>query len=315
VLAAVEIIGGLALLFLGGEILVQGSVALARRFNIPTVIIGLTIVAIGTSAPEILVSIQAALNDHPDIAIGNVVGSNISNILLVLGVTAIVAPVVVHKTVIARDAPILLAITILFSAFCWTSKEITSVEAIILLSCLVAYAIYTIKTAKNHIEADEITEELPEDITNIKTALYIIGGIGALAFGADILVSGASEVARLWGISEAVIGLTIVAIGSSTPELTTCVLSAKRGHADLAAGNVVGSNLINILAGMGIPALIIPLPIAASFFKLDIWVMLAATILMILTMKIAKKFTKTAGIVLFISYISYITALFLGSNA
>ena len=313
-LLAIEIIGGLALLFLGGEILVQGSVALARRINIPKVIIGLTIVAVGTSAPEILVSIQAAISDHADIAIGNVVGSNISNILLVLGATAIVAPVAVHNFVINRDAPILLAVTILFVAFCWTSKVISVIEGAVLIGCLVGYAVYTIKTAKNHADA-VVVEDLPEDISHVKTAIYIMGGIAALAFGADLLVSGASGVARIWNISEAVIGLTIVAVGSSTPELAACIISAKRGHADIAAGNVVGSNLINILAAMGIPALMLPLPVAASFFVADLWVMLGATALMIIVMKSAKKFSKTTGILLFIAYIGYISFLFFGLNA
>ncbi len=307
---ALQIIGGLVLLLFGGEILVRGAVTIARHIGISKLIIGLTVVAVGTSAPEILVSIKAAISDHADIAIGNVVGSNISNVLLVLGITAIIAPVIIHNNIIKRDGPILLAMTVLFVALCWTSKEVSMYEGFVFIICLILYTIYTVRTARSH-KDEHIEDELPPDTSNPRAIAYSIIGVACLAYGADVLVEGAASLARILEISEAVIGVTIVAIGSSTPELVTCIIAARHNHSDLVAGNIVGSNMINIMGGIGISAILKPLAISESFFNLDLWVFSIAAIAFYLITISTKKITKCTGIVFFLGYIVYITALLL----
>lgn len=306
-----QIAGGLLFLFIGGEALVKGSVSIARNFGIPVLVIGLTIVAIGTSAPEMVVGIQAALGGHPDVAIGNIVGSNIANILLVLGLSAAIAPIIIHPEIIKQSGPFLIFITILFIIVCW-SDGITVWEAVMLLLCKAAYSWYIIESTKNSKKKNELLKEIEADLpaktNSFLSIILIIVGIIALAYGADIFVEGSVSVARFFGISEAAIGLTLVAIGTSAPEISTCVIASYRNHSDIVLGNVIGSNLVNIMVGISIPALITHIPVNQKFLETDMWVMLAATLIMMGVIIKSKKVGRKTGVLFFICYIGYIAA-------
>ncbi len=301
------------MLFVGGEVLVRGAAALARHLGLPLLVIGLTVVALGTSAPEIVVSIQAALSNHPDVAAGNIIGSNIANIFLVLGISAIIYPVVADKTVIRRDAPIMLILSVIFVYFSMNSNSVDFTEGALLAAAGVAYISYTLWDAYNkkpseiQHEIEEIKEDLPPDITNPKAILFVVAGCVLLAVGADTMVTGAVELAGYFGISEGVVGATIVAVGSSAPELATCIVSACRRHTDLLIGNIVGSNLLNIMAGISIAALVAnPLEINLRFIEFDNWYMLAATIMLILFLFGTGKINRPTGMMFFTLYLGYI---------
>jgi len=328
------IIGGLILLVIGGELIVKGAVGIALNFNISTVIIGLTIVSIGTSAPEIMVSINAALTNHPDIAIGNIVGSNISNILLVLGTSALFYPIIIDKKLITRDLPFLIILTFLIILLCWTGKILSIFEGVILITCLISYILYTIKystpktimSQSEHEDYDkdlkdiekeihEIEEEIKEEelvkMKNSKAVIFIALSLLCLGTGAEILVDGAANLARFFGIKESIIGLTIVAIGSSAPELATCVVAAYRKHADIVAGNIIGSNLFNIMAGLSIASIITPVEVSDEFVYYDNWIMLIATCIFSLIVFYKHKVTRIAGLWFVILYVTYIISKFL----
>lgn len=303
-----QIAGGLALLLFGGEVLVRGAVAVARHMGIPPLVIGLTIVAIGTSAPEIITGVYAALTGHPDIATGNIVGSNIANILCVLGLTALIFPIHIHRAIIRRDMPALFALTLIVTYFLWTGMVDRS-EGIILIALFALYTAYiahhSYKKSKTR-HNTEIEDELPPDLGNLAAFAAIIGGIAMLAFGSDFMVKGASELARMLGISEAVIAVTLVAFGTSAPEIATCGIAAYRKHSDIAAGNVVGSNLVNIMLGLGSAALASPLPVATSIQYVDTWVMLGVTLCLFTVVILRGNISRLTGGVFFGGYILYI---------
>lgn len=305
---AAQIIGGLALLFFGGEALVRGAVSLATKLGISTLIIGLTIIAYGTSAPEMVVSIQAAIKDSPDIALGNIIGSNISNILLVLGATALILPIKTDASLLKREAPLLLLITVLLFAFSYTGN-LTVVHAAIFLLITLVYTIHIFRTAKktgvNPVDVDEEVEE----VSNPKLAfVYLAAGFTMLVFGADILVEGASNLARIWGIAEATIAVTIVAIGSSAPELVTSLVAAMRGQSDIALGNIVGSCLFNIMGIMGITPLILSVSVDPRFLEYDFWVLMGSTILLLLFMYLHNKITRVEGGIMLVGYVAYLVS-------
>jgi len=308
-----QIAGGLTLLFLGGEALVRGSVAIARHLGVPVLIIGLTLVAMGTSAPELMVSISASLAGHPDIAIGNVVGSNIANILLVLGLSAIIYPVSINYKIKTRDNPAMLAITLLGSFFLWSEKIVTTTEGIILILCAVIYMLYTSLAEykeKRLLAEIKIEQELPPDLKNWLAIIFVLLGILALTYGASILIEGSSSLARLFGISEAVISLTLVAAGTSAPEIATCVVASYHKNSDIIAGNVVGSNIFNIMFGLGGASVANSLAVSDGFLKLDIWFMIFVTLMLIITFIFSKKINRFTGIVFFVFYIGYIASQF-----
>lgn len=316
------ILAGLTLLVYGGDMLVKGAVAIALKYNISTIVIGLTIVALGTSAPEIVVSISAALDNHPDIAIGNVVGSNISNILLVLGLSAIISAVMVDKRASYKDLPFLVILTSIFIAMGHDDGMISRADAAILLLLFVLFTFYTLKSdravenspdEKDVVEqeiSDEVDIEEAQKISMKKAALLVLISIALLAAGAELLVSGAVAIAKIWGISEAVIGLTIVAVGSSAPELVTCVVAAYHKHSDLISGNVIGSNMLNITLGVGIAGLVQPLQVGQQFLVMDNWVMLGATLALCVAVWTTKKVNRVMGIGLIAGYVSFIVAQF-----
>lgn len=314
-LVLVKIIVGLVLLLIGGEALVRGAVALAKHTRVPTLIIGLTVVAVGTSAPELVVSFKAAFSGHPDITVGNIIGSNISNILLILGSSALIAPLVADKRIRTFDAIALCAITALFILFSFLSS-IGVIAGAVFTGILVFYTHITIRYARRERPAlpehqiEEVEELIPIKLSFTSALLITIAGIATLILGADILISGAIELARILGLAEAVIAVTIIALGSSLPELAACTIAAYRNHADIAIGNVIGSNLINILAGIGFTALFIELPIAEKFLTLDMWYLLAATGLLTLILQYRPHINKVTGGLFFLGYIGYIALQF-----
>lgn len=254
---------GLLCLFFGGEYLVRGASAVARHFRLSPMVIGLTIVGFGTSAPEMLVSVQAALEGRPGIAIGNVVGSNIANILLILGVSALIAPLLIPARKLWRDLGFMLAAT----AILWVmllDGDISRLEGILLLAGLATFLGVAFLTGKQ--DSDEVTLG---DIPQWKAWAMTAAGLVVLVVGARLLVDSATELARGFGISEAVIGLTIVAVGTSLPELATSVIAAIRKQTEIAVGNIVGSNVFNIFGILGTTAVIAPIPAEARFALID----------------------------------------------
>jgi len=272
---------GLVLLVLGGEALVRGAVNLALRLGIPALIVGMTVVAFGTSAPELLVSVNAALKGQAGIALGNVVGSNIANILLILGVPALISVIHSGRSDLRRSYNTLLGASVLFIALCFVGP-LTWWHGLILLAALAWMIADNIRIARAHraiATVDEI-EGADPGLAGWKIGAYLVIGIAALAFGADLLVEGASNIALAFGISPEVIGLTLVAVGTSLPELVTTVVAAIRREADVAMGNVIGSGIFNLLLIIGATAMIAPLEVPSSMLTVNLWVMLAVTLLL-----------------------------------
>ncbi len=272
---------GLVLLLLAGDALVKGAVNLSLRLGIPALIVGLTIVAFGTSAPEMLVSVKAVLDDAPGIALGNVVGSNIANILLVLGLPAVVAGLSTSKCEVGRDYAAMLAVSVAFAVLC-IFGPLTWVSSLILLAILAVILFFQMQAARAHRSScatDEI-EGADPDLPWSRILVFLAIGLVGLPLGAQLLVSSATNIARTFGISETVIGLTIIALGTSLPELATTLMAALRGKADVALGNVVGSNVFNLLAIIGVAGLFGNIPVDPEFLRLDLWVMLGSSLLL-----------------------------------
>lgn len=315
----IYIIAGLVLLFVGGEGLVRGSVALASRMGISTLLVSLIVVGFGTSAPELLVSIQAALKGAPELALGNVVGSNIANVWLILGVSALISPLVCEGVAVRRDAAMVIVASVLLAGL--------SFFAVIdwragggMLAMLVAY-LYMAYRAEKRITAPEqqkeevLREHIEEDVSPpsdsvVLSAIFLLGGLGALVVGANFLVDGASSIARSFGISEAVIGLSLIAFGTSLPELATAVVAAIRGHSDIIIGNVLGSNLFNILSILGITTLIAPLPMTGRIADLDVWIMLGSAVILYPAIVSGRKISRLEGTIFTALYLGYIGFMF-----
>ncbi len=304
----VYIIIGLVLLLFAGDFLVRGAVSLAQRFGVPTLIIGLTIIAFGTSAPELVVGVDAVLTDAPTLALGNVVGSNIANILLVIGIPAFIAPMTCSAPKMGRNMIIMIAAGVIFF-FMASSGAITSSNGLLLLTLLICFLLFSAfqgKKSKGDAELIAEYEELAEEpVSYGKAAFLIIIGLVGLSFGADLLVSGSVNVARSLGVSEAVIGLTLVAIGTSLPELVTAIVAAVRGHCDVAVGNVIGSNIFNTLGIMGVASLFGDIPVPDSFIEFDLWIMLGASLLLIPYYKTRKHVGKLSGLIMILMYGGY----------
>lgn len=291
---------GLVALFFGGEYLVRGASAIARKFNLSPMVIGLTIVGFGTSAPEMLVSVQAALADQPAIAIGNVLGSNIANILLILGLSALIAPLLIPVRKLWRDLAFMLAAT----AVIWVmllDGQVTRLDGVLLLAGLVVFLIVAFVTGKS----DE-DQSIEGDIPQWKAWAFTLGGLVVLVIGARFLVDSATDIARAFGISEAVIGLTIVAVGTSLPELATSVIAAIRKQTEIAVGNIVGSNIFNIFGILGTTAVLAPIPADPRFAAIDMpWAMGTAVGLTVLAFVLGG-LPRIAGVVLLAAYGGYL---------
>ena len=267
-------VAGLALLVLGGDYLVRGAVALAMKLGIAPVIVGLTVLAFGTSAPELIVSVAAAIGGQPGIALGNVVGSNIANVLVILGATAIIAPVLSNDDELKISWVYAMLASVLLIVLCFLGPLVWWHGAILLSALALTLYMQISRARSGPVDSPEL-EVATSD--GRKIALWLVVGLVLLPVGAQMLVHGASDIARGFGISDAVIGLTLVAIGTSLPELAASVASALRGRADMALGNVIGSNLFNILAILGITAFFGPLEVPAQMLRFDLWFMLATT--------------------------------------
>jgi len=310
-------IGGLALLLFGGEVLIRGAVGLAKRAGISPFIVGLTIIGFGTSAPEVVVSVDAALSGSPGIAVGHVIGSNVANILLIVGAAALFMPLAVHPDALKRDGTMMAFATVLFIAIALMGTA-TWYHGVIAITVLIAYLAYSIwsdrqgndAVAQMHSDEGELLQSgLPDKLWVMLLALGI--GLVALVAGSRFAVIGASAIAREAGISEEVIGITLVAFGTSLPELATAMVAAARKQADVCIGNVIGSNIFNLLGITGAAAIAAPLPFAASVVTFDIWVLLAVTVLFMWFMLTGRRIQRWEGLVLLLLYFTYISLHFL----
>lgn len=307
IMIAIYIIGGLILLYFGANWLVQGAITLSLYLGLSPLIVGLTVVALGTSIPEALVSVQAAIGHQGGIAIGNVVGSNILNIALILGLSAFFNPLKVDSHLVKADIPLLAGATFMLVVLL-EDFHISRMEGAFLLLCIVGYVAGNIMTVKrtspeeNKIEGVEVPEDHRKNLWRDISFLFI--GLIALAFGSNFLVTGAVDLARIWGLSEALIGLTIVSIGTGTPEMATALMAAYRKRSDLAIGNAVGSNLFNIMFVLGIAALVAPLD-GKGISSIDLYVMLGVTFLLLPTVWTGRIIDRKEGLLFLAIYAGY----------
>ncbi|MFP4261496.1 MAG: calcium/sodium antiporter [Opitutales bacterium] len=301
---ALVLLAGFAGLAFGGDWLTSGAAAISVNLQISPVVVGLTVVSMATSMPELMTSLLAA-KDSPGIAIGNIVGSNVANSGLILGVTAIIAPLAVRSRLIRREMPFLVVVTVLFTYFAWAG--FVRIEGLILLVLTVGFLVYIVRTAKRDkdaLAADMLEEvEKASRLSSRKAAGILFVGTLALALGADLLVGGSVELASRFGVSDALIGLTIVAIGTSLPELAASVAAARSGHSDICAGNIVGSNLFNLMLIGGSVATITPFPVDATLFRVEFPAMLLFTVLLLWFFKSGHIVSRAEGVVLLLLYV------------
>jgi len=291
---------GFLMLVKGADWFVDGSAGIAKKLGIPQLVIGLTIVAMGTSAPEAAVSINASLKGNSGIAIGNVVGSNILNILIILGISALLSTIAIQKSTMRYEMPYMIFVTVVLIVLGMTGEYVTRIEGVILWVLFLVYLGYLFRLAKKGAEEDGT-----ENRSTIKLLLSMIGGGVIVVWGSDITVDSATQIAQMIGLSERFIGLTIVALGTSLPELVTSVVAAKKGNADIAIGNIVGSNIFNILFVIGTAAIIAPVMYDAAFLFDGIIAVLAGVLLWISVLK-TKSLRKPWGIVFLVCYGAYL---------
>lgn len=300
--------GGLLLLIGGADTLVRGATSIARRVGISPLVIGLTVVALATSLPELLVSVGASLRGSPGVAFGNIVGSNIANIGLILGTAAVLAPIRVQAQVIRFDAPILLVCSVAMIGV-GLDGTISRIDGLFLVITLIGYIVFNIRLARKEPEAKalqkEFSEALAQELPLWQASLFLLGGLAGLLFGADLLVDGAVQVASSFGIPDAVVGLTIIAVGTSLPELATSVAAAYRGKGDIAIGNAVGSSIFNILGILGATTLIHPLD-ASSIAVEDMLVMTGFGVLVLPLLRSDVTLSRREGALLLTAYAAYI---------
>lgn len=309
------LIGGLALILIGANLLTDGASAIARHRGVSDLIIGLTVVAFGTSMPELVISMLSALNGNAEIAIGNVVGSNILNILLIIGLTAVIRPLSVGQGLLRNDLPLIILSSVAICTMGFAPQlngsgiaQVSRVDGILLLLFFAIFMRYTFAQATAHPDHTEATNA--KQMPPVKAALWIIGGLAALIVGGDRFVAGASQLARAWGISEAVIGLTIVAVGTSMPELATSVVAALKGRNGMAIGNVVGSNLFNAFFVLGASATIHPLPFG-TIGLIDLSTLLLSSIVFWLVGQFGdhRTINRFEGILMLLLYATYLFLL------
>ena len=307
------VIIGLLLLVLGGEFLVRSSVGLSFKLNISKMIIGMTVVSFATSAPELLVSLQAALDGSPAIAINNVVGSNIANIGLVLGITAIIGPIAVSKDFYKLNWPAMLMFSLVLYYFLWNDNMLSTIEGVVLLISLIVFLIVLIKSAKTEENQDDEVDDKLAEVGYGKILLWLIIGAIALYFGSEFLVKGAKELAKSVGVSEGVISITMIAIGTSVPELAASIIAAVKGEKAISLGNLIGSNIFNIASVLGITAIVKQIPVTEpQILNRDIFWMLAFAIIILPLALLPKKFvfSRIKGMLLFLGYVAFIYLVF-----
>jgi len=312
ILGWLQLIGGLLILLAGGEFLVRSSVKLALHLNISSIVIGLTVVSFGTSFPELVVSVNAALDGHPDISLGNVVGSNIANLGLVLGLTAVLFPISVQRSSVVLHWPLMLLSTLLLILFSW-DLMIEMWEALILVGCLIAYNILVIKVSGGN-DVEEI-EELETGIEKsysgvIRTLIILLGSIALLIFGADLLVEGAVVVARSFRFEERIIAISVIAFGTSAPELATSLIAVYKKETSIGIGNLIGSNIFNILAILGITGIMHPIQVNSEILSFDLWWVLGIPLLITPFLLSRMKVSRMEGGVLVGMYFLYMYLIF-----
>jgi len=318
-----SLIAGLVLLVIGAESLVRGAARIAAMFNISPLIIGLTIVAFGTSTPEMAVSTQSAWSGQGDLAIGNVIGSNIFNVLFILGLSALIVPLIVSRQLIRLDVPVMIAASILAWVLAMDGSY-SRLDGLILFACVVTYTSYLIlsslrkyKLGKLSVEDSEYSEQINTGrFTILKNLAFILAGLVLLLLGSKLLVSGAVDLAKLWGLSELIIGLTVLAVGTSLPELATSLIAAWKGERDIAVGNIVGSNIFNLLCVLGLAGLVSPqpIPIDPNALSFDFPVMLAVTIACLPIFFAGYRISRWNGALFFFYYLAYTSYLIMHSQ-
>jgi cation:H+ antiporter len=319
-LTAVKLVVGLALLVAGAEVLVRGAARIATGFGISPLVVGLTVVAFGTSASELSVSVMAALRGQPDLAFGNVVGSNICNVLLILGLAAVITPLTVDRTLVRREGPLMLVTAAALGVLA-LDHEISRLDGALLVLGLVAYVAYTVQVARQAKKKGAVSgpeDEAPEGPGSPAVAVvFVLAGLALLLLGSEWLVGGAVVLARAVGVSELVIGLTVVSVGTSLPEVATTVVAAARGQRDLAVGNVVGSNIFNVLCVLGATALVSPrgIPVATEALFFDVPVMVAASAVALPIFFSSYAIERWEGGLLLGLYAAYVTYLVLAAQS
>jgi cation:H+ antiporter len=316
-LTIATLIGGLVLLTVGGEALVRGSSRLALLVGMSPLIVGLTVVAFGTSAPELAVSVRAGMAGTADIAIGNVVGSNIFNILAILGVCALFAPLVVDRGLLRRDVPVMVAASLLLPLLAFNGR-LSQVEGVVLFVLLLLYLVRAITETRGVPHHPEGEERPPRDVTGIiKSSAMVLVGLVTLVYGADLLVDSAVTIATAMGVSQAVIGLTIVAAGTSLPEVAASVVATIRGQRDIAIGNVIGSSIFNVLCILGIASAVTGggLPVSAPMLAVDIPVMVIVSVACLLVVYTGRQVTRGEGVVFLGAYLAYTAYLVLNATS
>ncbi len=309
-LTLVLFVAGLLILVGGAESLVRGSSALALRLGVTPLVIGLTVVAFGTSSPELAVSIESALKGSSSIALGNVIGSNVANIGLILGITAMIRPMTVQPSLLREQIPLMIVISFVIW-FMASDRVISFIDGAILVACLIGFLLHSYRSSKE--SGEDVEEELPCDILTLRDKtwfciiLIVLGLIGLIG-GGMLFVNSAVEIARIFDVDEAIIGLTIVAIGTSMPELATSAVAALRKESDIAIGNIVGSNIFNILAILGIASLISPLS-GAGFSTVDYVVMISFAVILLPMAWSGRTLSRPEGTVLLLGYLSYMAYL------
>lgn len=310
-------LGGFVLLLGGADFMVRGSVALARRFDVSPLVIGLTIVALGTSLPELMVSLRAALDGSTGLAAGNIVGSNIANILLILGVSGLMAPIACTRQALFRDGTAMVGATFLLVlvGMLGTIGFWHGLTGVILLSVYLFSCYWSERRSGDAIHAEEAENVSVVHGSLGVIGLAVVGGLIGVLIGAELLVEGATGLARSFGISEEVIGLTLVAFGTSVPELATAIVAGLRGHADVSLGNVFGSNLFNTLGIMGVVTLFVPINIPESMLQFDVWVMIAASIMIVVMLRSGWRLGRPEAAFLLVCYGLFVAAQFYGGPA
>lgn len=307
---------GLVFLTVGGEALVRGALAAAKRLGVSPLLAGLVIVGFGTSAPELVVSLQAVIKGQPDIALGNVIGSNIANILLILGISALIMPLATNSQCLRRDGLTMLVATLLFMVLA-SFNGVSRVEGVVLLLALVVYLVWAYRTEKDDVNSPEAKldqarsvekELLPMNIPI--TLVAIIGGLAMLVYGADRFLVGAIGLGKAFGVPDAIIGLSVVAVGTSLPELAVSIVAAVRRHTDVAIGNIIGSCIFNLLSIVGLSASVMTLPMTGRLVHIDQFVMLGATLLLLSFLFFGLRVTRLKAAVLLGSYVIYVGLMF-----
>jgi cation:H+ antiporter len=307
---------GVVLLYFGGEWLVRSSVSLARNWRVSAMVVGLTVVAFGTSSPEMAASLAAALMDSPEIAIGNVVGSNIFNIMVILGLTALMAPFLVKSEFIKREVPLMIGVALLLFPILYFGNDLNRLEGLIMLALLVLYVWFLYRLSPG--DPAEVQSEYEQEYGDVRKTtpswqayLGVLLGLVLLVLGARLLVEGSVDLARGLGVSELVIGLTIVAAGTSLPELATSIVAAIRRQPDIALGNIVGSNIFNILGILGVTALVQPIGLPWETIQRDMWVMLGISLLLWFFIARGARLGRKRGAALLALYLAYVALLIL----